>query len=173
MSVSWDIKDIKRLEKAITAAGGIARKQLTPAVKGAMKPVLARTKELAPVRTGKLRSAISLKGERNRSREKKVYQVTIPAKYNDDFVRRTSWYSGNKRYYYPASMEYGFRYRTGAKTYRVSQGGSTLKISKGGTEQKYPGKKYMERAMRENEADLPHAVADRVIKELAKVWVKK
>lgn len=173
MSVVFDAKDIKRLEHAIDAVGGIAKKQITPAVKGAMQPVLTKAKELAPVRTGKLRSALELKGERHRAPGKKGYQVTIPAKYNEDFVRHTSWYSGNKRYYYPASMEYGFRIRKGGKVYRVGQGQSSVKITKGGVEGRYPGKKYMKTAMAESESELPHRIADGVVKEMEKQWIKK
>src|SRR5690606_23879662 len=78
------------------------------ATKGAQaggRIALKAAKTNAPVDTGELRSGIILKGERNRERGKKVYDVMIDPAKNDVFVKTTK---DGKRYYYPASQEYGF-----------------------------------------------------------------
>ena len=70
--------------------------------------------------TGNLRKAIKLKGERSRLKGKKVYQVSVDPKgeMNSTFQKQTKTgtiidnKTGKTRkgsYYYPASIEYGFR----------------------------------------------------------------
>lgn len=62
----------------------------------------------APSRTGDLRQGIivSPTPERSSNPNKIVYDVCMDARMNDTFVKVTK---SGKRYYYPASQEYGFR----------------------------------------------------------------
>ena len=59
-----------------------------------------------------MESAASSMGRMRTATEgKTVYDVYFDEKMNDTFVK----YSGGKRYYYPASQEYGFRTRGGGR----------------------------------------------------------
>ena len=80
------------------------------------------TRTQAPIYTGRpkrgvvagaLRAGIvpSPLAERTATEGKTVYDVYFDEKMNDTFVK----YSGGKRYYYPASQEYGFRTRGGGR----------------------------------------------------------
>lgn len=67
-----------------------------------------RVRTRAPKRTGDLRSGIiaSPWAERSATPGKVVYDVCFDAHMNNTFVKFSK---KNKRYYYPASQEYGFR----------------------------------------------------------------
>ena len=72
--------------------------------------LVAITRTNAPVRTGALRRGIipSPAAERSATPGKVVYDVYMDEGMNDTFVKYSL---SGKRYYYPASMEYGFRKR--------------------------------------------------------------
>lgn len=98
-------KEITQIQKLVeTAAGTLA--------------VRIHTK--APRRTGDLISGIipSPWEEKSQYPGKIVRQVYMDAKMNDTFVKVTK---NGKRYYYPASQEFGFRIanRTGSRAKRV------------------------------------------------------
>jgi hypothetical protein len=98
------LKSMKRLEK-------LPQKVVTKAVQKAIKLPLAQAKKGGWIdQTGSLRRGIIKKAERKRVAGKKVYQVTFDDKMNDVFVKMTK---DGKRYYYPASQEYGFRTKNG------------------------------------------------------------
>lgn len=147
-----DTRDIRDLELAAKAIGGVTKKQLTPAVRKAMKPVLQAAREGAPVDTGSLRKGIILKSEKNKPPLKKVFQVTMDKKKNDIFVKGLDESGEGKRAYYPASQEYGFKKKNGGKV---------------------PGKHFLKKAAEQQEAQLPDAIVDNLISEIQREWVKK
>lgn len=105
-----EIEGLKELERTIRKLRQLPQKVVTPAAKKGANIALKSAREKAPWRFGDLANGIVLKGERLRTRGKKVYQVTMDAAKNDLFIRTTK---DGKRYYYPASMEYGFITRDG------------------------------------------------------------
>lgn len=150
-AVDLDTKDIHGLELAAKAIGGVTKKQLTPAVRKAMKPMLQAAREGAPVDTGALKKGIILKSERNKGL-KKVYQVTFDRKMNDTFVKHSGRDGAGKRYYYPASQEYGFLKKSGGK---------------------HPGKHFLKKAAEAQEDKLPETIVDNVMGEIRKEWTKQ
>lgn len=92
------MRDFERLGKVPQSAA-------TRAAQAGGRIALKAAKANAPVDTGELRDGIILKGERNRERGKKVYDVMMDPAKNHIFVKTTK---EGKRYYYPASQEYGF-----------------------------------------------------------------
>lgn len=151
-AVKIDTDDIRGLELAAKAIGGVAKKQLTPAVRKAMKPVLQAAREAAPVDTRALKRGIILKGERSKYPLKKVFQVTMDRKKNDVFVKGLDADGGGKRAYYPASQEYGFLKKSGGKV---------------------PGKHFLQKAAEQQEDQLPDTIVDNLISEIQKEWTKK
>lgn len=151
-AVEIDIRDIRDLELAAKAIGGVTKKQLTPAVRKAMKPVLQAARDAAPIDTGALKKGIILKGEKNKPPLKKVFQVTMDKKKNDIFVKGLDADGEGKRAYYPASQEYGFLKKNGGKV---------------------PGKHFLKKAAEQQEAQLPDAITDELVGQIQKEWVKK
>lgn len=151
-TIKIDTDDIRGLELAAKAIGGVTKKQLTPSVRKAMKPVLQAARDAAPVDTGTLKKGIVLKGEKNKPPLKKVFQVTMDKKKNDVFVKGLDESGEGKRAYYPASQEYGFLKKSGGKV---------------------PGKHFLRKAAEQQEDQLPGAIVDNLISEIQKEWVKK
>lgn len=151
-AVEMDTRDIRDLELAAKAIGGVTKKQLTPAVRKAMKPVLQAAREGAPVDTGALRKGIILKSEKNKPQLKKVFQVTMDKKKNDIFVKGLDESGEGKRAYYPASQEYGFLKKSGGRV---------------------PGKHFLRKAAEQQEDQLPDAITDELMGQIQKEWVKK
>ncbi len=151
-TIDVNTKDIRGLELAAKAVGGVTKKQLTPAVRKAMKPVLQAARDAAPVDTGALKKGIILKGEKNRAPLKKVFQVTFDRKKNAVFVKGLDENGEGKRAYYPASQEYGFLKRGGGKV---------------------PGKHFLRKAAEQEEDKLPDAIAEGLSNEIKKTWEKQ
>lgn len=151
-AVEIDIRDIRDLELAAKAIGGVTKKQLTPAVRKAMKPVLQAARDAAPIDTGALKKGIILKGEKNKPPLKKVFQVTMDKKKNDIFVKGLDESGEGKRAYYPASQEYGFLKKSGGKV---------------------PGKHFLKKAAEMQEDKLPADITENLMGEIQKAWVKK
>lgn len=108
--VDFKIEGMKELERTIKELGKLPQKCVTPAAKKGNRIALLAARANAPWRFGDLANGIVQKGERTRKRGKKVYQVVMDKNKNDIFVKTTK---DGKRYYYPASMEYGFITRNG------------------------------------------------------------
>ena len=151
-TINIDTDDIRDLELAAKAIGGVTKKQLTPAVRKAMKPVLQAAREGAPVDTGALKKGIILRGERSKYPLKKMFQVTFDRKKNDIFVKGLDADGDGKRAYYPASQEYGFKKKNGGKV---------------------PGKHFLKKAAEQQEDQLPDTIVDNLISEIQKEWTKK
>ena len=149
-SITFNARDIKNLEKAAKKIDGITKKQITPAVRKAMNPVLKAAKQKAPEDTGNLKKALKLKGERTCVQGKKVYQVTIDNKNkNDIFVKISK--NGN-RAYYPASQEHGFATVDGGRV---------------------DGKHYLRDAMDDKSPQLASDIVNNIMKNIEKEWQRR
>lgn len=108
--VKFEIEGMKELEQTIRKLGKLPQKCVTKAARKGAQIALQAAKQKAPFLTGALVEGIILKAEKTKKKGKKVYQVTMNPAMNDVFVKTTK---DGKRYYYPASQEYGFITRNG------------------------------------------------------------
>jgi len=143
--VDFKIEGMKELERTIRELGKLPQKCVTPAAKKGARIALKAAKAKAPFLTGALEEGIILKGEKTRRKGKKVYQVTMNPAMNDIFVKTTK---DGKRYYYPASMEYGFITRDGGYS---------------------PGFHYLRDALVDNKAAIERTVVDELAKQIDKL----
>ena len=143
--VDFKIEGMKELERTIRELGKLPQKCVTPAAKKGARIALKAAKAKAPFLTGALEEGIILKGEKTRRKGKKVYQVTINPAMNDIFVKTTK---DGKRYYYPASMEYGFITRDGGYS---------------------PGFHYLRDALVDNKTAIERTVVDELAKQIDKL----
>lgn len=148
-SIQFDSRDLRSLERAARKIDGITKKQITPAVRKAMRPVLQAAKSKAPKDTRALSKALKLMGERSRVPGKKVYQVGPDKAKNDIFAKISAT---GKRSYYPASQEHGWRLPDGSKV---------------------PGKHYMRDAMDEKAPQVASDIIDNLMGEIEKEWVRQ
>lgn len=100
----------------------VSTEKLGTVVRASAAGLASITRTQAPIYTGRpkrgvvagaLRAGIvpSPGEERSATEGKVVYDVWMDPAMNDTFVR----YANGKRYYYPASQEYGFRTRSGGR----------------------------------------------------------
>ena len=143
--VDFKIEGMKELERTIRELGKLPQKCVTPAAKKGARIALKAAKAKAPFLTGALEEGIILKGEKTRRKGKKVYQVTMNPAMNDIFVKTTK---DGKRYYYPASMEYGFITRDGGYS---------------------PGFHYLRDALVDNKTAIERTVVDELAKQIDKL----
>ena len=143
--VKFEIEGMKELEKTIRKLGRLPQKCVTPAAKKGGRIVLLAARAKAPWRFGDLANGIILKGEKLRKRGKKVYDVMMDPAKNDIFVKTTK---DGKRYYYPASMEYGFITRDGGYS---------------------PGFHYLRDSLVDNKAEIERTVVDELAKQIDKL----
>ena len=143
--VKYEIEGMKELERTIRKLGQLPQKCVTPAAKKGARIALKAARANAPWETGELSNGIVLKGERARKKGKKVYQVTLDPAKNDIFVKTTK---DGKRYYYPASMEYGFITRDGGYS---------------------PGFHYLRDALVDNKTAIERTVVDELAKQIDKL----
>jgi HK97 gp10 family phage protein len=143
--VKFKIEGMEELEKTIRKLGKLPQKCVTKAAKKGAQIALKAAKQKAPFLTGALEEGIILKGEKTRRKGKKVYQVTMNPAMNDIFVKTTK---DGKRYYYPASMEYGFITRDGGYS---------------------PGFHYLRDALVDNKAEIERVTVDELAKRIDKL----
>ncbi len=143
--VKFEIEGMKELERTIRELGKLPQKCVTKAAKKGAQIALKAAKQKAPFLTGALEEGIILKGEKTRRKGKKVYQVTMNPAMNDVFVKTTK---DGKRYYYPASMEYGFMTRDGGYV---------------------PGYHYLRDSLVDNKERIEKTVVDVLAKEIDKL----
>lgn len=139
--VRFEIEGMKELEETIRKLGQLPQKCVSPAAKKGATIVFKAAKENAPFLSGDLEGGIILKGEKVRKKGKKVYDIMMDPAKNDIFVKETK---DGKRYYYPASQEYGFLTRDGGYV---------------------PGVHFLRDSITEN--------VDRIVKETVKVLAKQ
>lgn len=143
--VKFKIEGMKELEKTIRKLGKLPQKCVTKAAKKGAQIALKAAKQKAPFLTGALEEGIILKGEKTRRKGKKVYQVTMNPAMNDVFVKTTK---DGKRYYYPASQEYGF----------ITKNGGYV-----------PGYHYLRDSLVDNKERIEKTVVDVLAKEIDKL----
>lgn len=104
------------LTAKMTNAEALGRLRAEPdrirkAARNAAAYVLALARRNAPKKSGALRRGIVLSpfAEHTNRQGKAVYIIDFDEKMNDTFVKYSK---AGKRYYYPASQEYGFRAST-------------------------------------------------------------
>ena len=143
--VKYEIEGMKELERTIRKLGKLPQKCVTKAAKKGAQIALKAAKQKAPFLTGALEEGIILKAEKTKKKGKKVYQVTMNPAMNDIFVKTTK---DGKRYYYPASMEYGFITRDGGYS---------------------PGFHYLRDSLVDNKERIEKTVVDVLAKEIDKL----
>ena len=109
--LTFRIEGMKQLEKSIKKLGKVPQKHVTTSARKGMNIVLKDAKANAPYDTGMLKKGIVLKGERSRSKGKKVYRVVFDRAMNDVFQKKNA--EGKITGYYPVSQEYGFFAKNG------------------------------------------------------------
>lgn len=151
--IDFEIEGMSELVGLIKELGDLPQKVVTQSAKDGGKIALAAAKVYASTRmrerSGNLARGIVLIGERKSVQAKKVYQVVMDSKMNDVFVKISK---SGKRYYYPASMEYGFITKKGTKT---------------------AGKHFLRDALVDNSEEIERAVLDKLIKGIDKELSKK
>lgn len=145
---TFEIEGMKELEAAIKELGSLPQKCVTGAAKDGAKIALSAAKALAPIDDGDLKAGIVMKGERKSKAGKKVYDIGMDPKKNDLFVRTTK---EGKRYYYPASMEFGFLKANGEKV---------------------PGVHFLRDALINNAAQIEAKVIEKLTQLIDKAWKK-
>ena len=143
--VKYEIEGMKELEKTIRKLGKLPQKCVTKAAKKGAQIALKAAKQKAPFLTGALEEGIILKAEKTKKKGKKVYQVTMNPAMNDVFVKTTK---DGKRYYYPASQEYGF----------ITKNGGYV-----------PGFHYLRDSLVDNKERIEKTVVDVLAKEIDKL----
>lgn len=143
--VKFKIEGMEELEKTIRKLGKLPQKCVTKAAKKGAQIALKAAKQKAPFLSGDLEEGIILKGEKTRRKGKKVYQVTMNPAMNDVFVKTTK---DGKRYYYPASQEYGF----------ITKNGGYV-----------PGFHYLRDSLVDNKERIEKTVVDVLAKEIDKL----
>lgn len=139
------VEEFKRLLQQVEK---VPAKTMTYAVKKAANVAKADAKSMAPPTgagkktTGNLRRAIGIWAEKRRT-GKKIYQLAFSKNYNDKLVKYTKT---GKRYYYPASQEYGFKKR--------------------GSGEKIEGKYFIRRASKDKKQELEQMIVDELANSL-------
>lgn len=146
MARKSEILGMKELEKMIKRLEQLPQKVVTKSAKAGAKIALKSAKQNAPKRTGNLRKGIILYGEKLKVKGKKVYQVVMNTEMNSTFVKMSA--DGKKRYYYPASQEYGYMTRDGGYV---------------------QGKRYMSKSIETNENAITKKIVDVMSKEIEKI----
>lgn len=135
-------------QRAVTKAAGKGATVVRKAVRGAL-----------PVDTGDMKRGIVRKGERSRTKGKKVYDMMFDPAKNDIFqkpIKHPGVAGGKSPHgYYPASMEYGF-----------------LTRSKGGGLSYVPGYHSMRDAAQGAAPSAKQATIKTITAELEKEWLK-
>lgn len=111
MNVKFKIEGMRELERSLKRLGDVPQKHVTAASRKGMTLVLREAKANAPIDTGALKKGIILKGEKSKSKGKKVYRVIFDPRMNDVFQKTNA--AGKITGYYPVSQEYGFFARNG------------------------------------------------------------
>ena len=131
--LTFRIEGMKQLEKSLKKLGEVPQKHVTTSARKGMNIVLKDAKANAPYDTGMLKKGIVLKGERSRTKAKKVYRVVFDRAMNDVFQKKNA--EGKITGYYPVSQEYGFfakngRYIPGYRFIHDSLADNTRKVEK-------------------------------------------
>jgi hypothetical protein len=143
-----EIEGMKELERTIKKLGNLPQKVVTKGAKAGAKIALKSAKNDAPKRTGNLRKSITIHGEKLKVKGRKYYQVVVDPKgtMNSVFVKMSA--DNKKRYYYPASQEYGYMTRDGGYV---------------------QGKRYLSNSLDKNDEAIRKKIIDVMGKEIDKI----
>lgn len=109
--VKFKVEGMDELERSLKKLGKVPQKHVTASAKKGMNISLKDSRANAPYDTGMLKKGIVLKGERSRTKAKKVYRVVFDRAYNDVFQKKNK--DGKITGYYPVSQEYGYFTKNG------------------------------------------------------------
>jgi len=160
MSAYFEIHGMEALIAAVDEIGRLPQKCVRGAARKGANIALKAARANAPVYTGPLdtfrpgiikgalKKGIIKKEERSRTKGKAVFDIMVDPKKNDIFVQ---YYNG-ERYYYPASMEYGFIGLDGRK---------------------HPGVHFLRRSLTENKDEIEQAVCEELVRRTLEAWAKE
>lgn len=148
MAKHTEIIGMKELERSFRELGKVPQTVATQSARAGGTIALKAARANAPVDTGELRAGIILKREKTRVKGKAVYDVMMDPAKNHIFVKTTK---EGKRYYYPASQEYGF-----------------LTVDGGYV----PGYRFLRRAIDENVAQIERKILETAGKAVDKALTK-
>lgn len=140
-----EIQGMKELERMFKQLEKVPQTVATKSARAGATIALKSAKAKAPVDTGALRDGIILKRERRVKVGKAVYDVMMDPAKNDIFVKTTK---DGKRYYYPASQEYGF----------IAPDGSYI-----------PGYHFLRDSLQDNTRQIEQKVIDTAKKSVEKI----
>lgn len=107
----FEIEGMDEAIKMIKDVGELPQKCVTKAAKKGIQIAKKDAKGGGWIdQTGYLRKAIKERAEKTKIKGKKVYDLWPDPKFNDVFVKTSK---KGKRAYYPASIEYGFKTKSG------------------------------------------------------------
>lgn len=109
--IKFKVEGMRELEKSLKQLGKVPQKHVTASARKGMNISLKDSRANAPYDTGALKKGIKLKGERSRTKAKKVYRVVFDPAMNEVFQKPNK--DGKVTGYYPISQEYGFFARNG------------------------------------------------------------
>lgn len=108
-----EIEGMEELKQYIGQIEKLPQKIVTKSAKKGATISLKSAKGDAPYLTGDLESGIKLVAEKTKTKGKKVYQVVFDRNFNDTFQKKSK--DGKIIAYYPSSMEFGFKTRSGGQ----------------------------------------------------------
>lgn len=149
MLINFEIEGMRELVDSIERMGKVPQKCVTAAARQGANVALRAARMLAPKDSGALKKGLTVKKERSRTKGKAVFDVVPSAKKNSIFVKE----SGAKRYYYPASMEFGFR-------------------GKKSGEKVYQGRHYLLKGLTNNAAEVERVVIKVLTERIDQEWAK-
>lgn len=145
MAKKFKVEGLKELERAIKKLEKLPQTVVTKAARKGAAIALKSARSNAPVDSGDLKKGIVLKGEKSRTKGKKVYDVVMDRNMNDVYVKVSK---SGKRSYYPASQEYGFMTRDGGYV---------------------PGYRYMRKSIEVNESKITSTIVSEMSKQIDKL----
>lgn len=161
MDITFDFKEMVRLQTALARVGDLPRKVVNKAAgKGATVAGRAIRAAAPKGKTRQLSKGFKRKPEKSKTPGKKVFSYAMDPAKNDIFQRpiKDPGVAGGKRphAYYPNSVEYGF-----------------LTRSTGGGLKYVPGQHFVQKAAEAARPQIESTVIKTAIAELEKEWQKK
>lgn len=157
--LTFYLQDLPRFYAALSRVEKVPQRAVTKAAGKGATIVRKAVRGAVPEDTGQLKRGIIRKGERSRTKGKKVYDLMFDPAKNDIFqkpIKQPGVAGGKSPHgYYPASMEYGF-----------------LTRSKGGGLSYVPGYHFMRDAAKSAAPLAKQATIKTFTAELEKEWLK-
>ena len=109
--LKFKVEGMAELERSLKKLGKVPQKHVTSTSRKAMNISLKDSRANAPYETGALKKGIVIKGEKSKTKAKKVYRIVFDRAMNDVFQKKNA--DGKVTGYYPVSQEYGFFAKNG------------------------------------------------------------